>query len=230
MTPLRYRRVLLWVLALASGLGQAEVAQAATVWGTVRLPAALRTGRRYFGHWRVENTNIAIQRASSRGGTIVLLAGPQFQAVPPKEVSVDLSGLKASPSAVVVSEGSVVEFKNDDKVTYELSTPDHPQVMPPERLSAGSVRKQRFATAGEYLVRCSEYPHIVVSVIVTSSPLFAVVDDRGGFKIPNVPEGHATLKVWSQGRWVHEQAVNVSAKGLDLSVRVKAPATRSNAD
>jgi plastocyanin len=147
--------------------------------------------------------------------------GPQFQAIPPKNVSVEISGLQANPAAVVVSEGTVVEFKNSDRVAHDLSIPDHSEVMAPERLSSGSIRKQRFGTAGEYLVRCTEYPHIVISVIVTSSPLFAVVEDKGGFKIPDVPEGHATLKVWSNGAWVHEQEIDVSAKGLDLTVKVQ---------
>ena len=225
-------RSLLPAVVLATGLGsQATAMAAATVKGSVSLPGELKTGRRFVGYWRVENTNVAAQPASLRGGTVVLLAGLPAQAVPPKNVSVDISGLQANPATVVVSEGSVVEFKHGDKVSHELAIPDQPQVMPPERLSPGSVRKQRFATTGEFLVRCTEYPHIVVSVIVTSSPLFAIVEDKGAFKISDVPEGHATLKVWSNGRWVYEQEVNVSSKGLDLSVKVpKSSAAKEDAE
>jgi plastocyanin len=221
MTHPKNRHTSLTIAVLAAGLAWQGLAMAATVKGTVSLPAELKIGRRFIGHWRVENTNVAMQHANLRGGTMVLLVGPQFQAIPPKSISVEISGLQATPTAVVVSEGTVVEFKNSDKVAHDLSTPDAPQVMSPERLASGTVRKQRFATAGEYLVRCTEYPHIVVSVIVTSSPLFSVVEDKGGFKISDVPEGHATLKVWSNGAWVHEQEVDVPAKGLDLPVKVQ---------
>jgi len=221
MTHSRIRRTSLALAALATGFAWQGLAMAATVKGTVSLPAELKTGRRFLGHWRVENTNVAMQHANLRGGTVVLLVGPQFQAIPPKSVSVEISGLQADPAALVVSEGTVVEFKNSDKVAHDLSTPGQPQVMPPERLGSGTVRKQRFASAGEYLVRCTEYPHIVVSVIVTSSPLFSIVEDKGGFKISDVPEGHATLKVWSNGAWVHEQEIDVPAKGLDLTVKVQ---------
>jgi plastocyanin len=221
MTHPKNRHTSLAVAIVAAGLAWQGLAMAATVRGTVSLPAELKIGRRFLGHWRVENTNVVMQHANLRGGTMVLLVGPQFQAIPPKNVSVEMSGLQATPAAVVVSEGTVVEFKNSDKVAHDLSTPATPQVMPPERLASGTVRKQRFATAGEYLVRCTEYPHIVVSVIVTSSPLFSVVEDKGGFKISDVPEGHATLKVWSNGAWVHEQEVDVPAKGLDLTVKVQ---------
>jgi plastocyanin len=198
----------------------AWAAETATVKGTIALPPELKSGRRFLGHWRVENTSVGVQRTGARGQTLVLLAGPQFQAVPPKNVYVEIAGLQANPPAVVVTEGSVIEFKNLDKVSHDLSVPDHPDVMPPERLAAGTVRKQRFGTAGAYLVRCSEYPHIVLSVIVTSSPLYAVVDDKGAFKINDVPEGHATLKVWSNGRWVHQQEVDVTQRGLELAIKV----------
>ncbi len=220
MTHPRIRRFLTAATLLA-GIAWQGLSLAATVKGTVSLPADLKTGRRFLGHWRVENTSVPVQHASFRGGTVVLLVGPQYQAIPPKNISVEISGLQATPAAVVVSEGTVVEFKNMDKVSHELSTPDAPNVMSPERLGSGTVRKQRFATAGEFLVRCAEYPHIVVSVIVTSSPLFSVVEDKGGFRMEGVPEGHATLKVWSNGSWVHEQEVDVTARGLDLAIKVQ---------
>jgi len=221
MTLPSIRQTSLAAAILASVLAWQGSALAATVKGSISLPAELKTGRRFLGHWRVENTNVAVQHANLRGGTVVLLVGPQYQAIPPKNVSVEISGLQANPAALVISEGTVVEFKNSDKVAHDLSTPAAPQVMPPERLSSGAIRKQRFATAGEYLVRCTEYPHIVVSVIVTSSPLFSVVEDKGGFKVSDVPEGHATLKVWSNGAWVHEQEIDIPARGLDLSVKVQ---------
>jgi plastocyanin len=226
MTHTSYRRTLIWVAAFTFGLGFQTLAfAAATVKGTINLPPELKTGRRFLGHWRVENTNVAGQNANTRGGTVVLLVTPQFQAVPPKNVSVEISGLQATPAAVVVSQGTVVEFKNLDKVAHELSVPNQSQIMSLERLAAGSVRKQRFDTAGEYVVRCNEYPHLTVSVIVNSTPLFAIAEDKGAFKISDVPEGHATLKVWSNGRWVHEQEVDVTSRGLDLSVKVQGSAS-----
>ena len=66
---------------------------------------------------------MAVQPANLRGGTVVMLVGPQYQAVPPKNVSVEIAGLQANPAAVVVSEGTVVEFKNSDKVAHDLSVP-----------------------------------------------------------------------------------------------------------
>jgi plastocyanin len=210
------------LLALAPSLASA----AALVHGTVVLPEELKSGRHFLGHWRVENTTVPVQATPSRGDTVVVLLGPKPQVLAPKNTPVEIVGMQANPSTVVVGEGAVVEFRNSDKVAHDLSIPGHPEIMPPERLSAGTVRKQRFGIAGEYLVRCTEYPHIVISVIVTSSPFFAAVDEKGGFKLPDVPEGPATLKVWSNGRWVHEQSVEVTSKGVDLTIKVSGTANK----
>jgi plastocyanin len=230
-TLLPVRRFLFGMGALASIMSWPgpSLAATGTVKGTITLPAELRTGRRFAGYWRVENTNVAVQSGGMRGQTLVLLTSPQFQAVPPKNVSVEISGLQAKPPAVVITDGSVVEFKNSDKVAHDLSVPDHPEIMPAERLAAGTVRKQRFATPGAYLVRCAEYPHIVISVIVTSSSIYAIAEDKGTFKISDVPEGRATLKVWSNGRWVHEQEVDVTSRGLDLSIKVEGAGAKETA-
>ena len=210
------------LVALAPSLAAA----AAVVRGTVTLPEDLKSGRRFLGHWRVENTTVPIQPAPARGDTVVVLVGPKPQVLVPKNTPVEIAGMQAAPATVVVGEGAVVEFRNSDKVAHDLSVPGRPDIMPPERLSPGTVRKVRFGISGEYVVRCTEYPHIAISVIVTSSPFYSAVDEKGGFKLNDVPEGPATLKVWSNGRWVHERAVEVTPKGVDLTIKVSDAADR----
>jgi plastocyanin len=224
MTHARSLRTTFWVASLAVGLLPSVVGYAATtVKGTVLLPPELKAGRRFFGYWRVQNTNVATAAPNLRGGTVVVLTGLPYQAVPPKSVSVELTGLAADPATVVISEGTVVEFKNNDKVAHTLLIPGKPEIMPPEVLRVGGVRKQRFGSQGEYVVRCTEFPHISISVIVINTPLFGVVDNNGAFKITDVPVGNATLKVWSGERWVKEAKVAVPARGLDLTVNVPSP-------
>jgi plastocyanin len=204
----------------AAGLLLEGRALASPVRGTVTLPAELRAARRHLGYWRVENGNVAIVPAGFRPQTVVVLTG--FAGPPPaaKTVTVEISGLQAIPPLIVVGPGSVVEFRNGDRVAHDLGIPDRPGVMAVERLAAGNLRRARFAQPGGYLVRCAEYPHVVVAVLVADGPHVAVVDDKGTFRLPEVPAGKGTLKVWSQGRWVHEEPLEVSGRPLELAVRV----------
>ena len=214
----------LFAIAVPSTPGRAL---AGMVKGTVRLSDTARATRLHQGYWRLENGNVPVRPASGRAGTVVVLEGISgVLAPPPRTVTVEIANLEAQPRVVVVGPGSVVEFKNVGKTTHELSTPANESIMPIERLNPGTFRHQKFGAPGAYLVRCSEYPHLIISVIVVDSPYFAMVDDKGAFQIPSgVPDGKATLKVWSMGRWVHEESIDTSGK-QDLTVRVLEP--RSN--
>jgi plastocyanin len=204
------------------GLWTGPRAVAGTVKGTVHLPDVARVTRLHQGYWRLENGNVPVRPSSGRSGTVVVLDGISgVHAPPPKTVTVEIAGLDAQPRVVVVGPGSVVEFKNIGKITHELSTPADSSMMPIERLNPGTFRHQKFGAPGGYLVRCSEYPHLTISVIVVDSPYYALVDDRGAFQMPSgVPDGKATLKVWSMGRWVHEEPIDTTGK-QDLTVRVQ---------
>jgi plastocyanin len=205
-------------------------ARAAGVRGSVLLPSELRSARRNPGYWRVENGNVPIVPASFRGHTVVVLTGFKGAAPPAKTLTVEISALTPNPSLVVVGPGSVVEFRNGDRVAHDLGIADKPAVMPVERLAAGNMRRARFVQPGGYLVRCAEYPHIAISVLVLGAPQYAVVDEKGTFKIADVPEGKGTLKVWSQGRWVHEEPLEVSGRGADVNVRVTESGSREVAE
>jgi plastocyanin len=235
-TPRRFR-TLAPATCLLLGLGVATafaasggVARAGTVRGTLRLPESLRAGRQHQGYWRLENGNVPVRSAPSRSQTVVVVDGVSGTHPPaPKTVTVEIAGLDAQPRVVVVGPGSVVEFKNVGKVTHELSMPDNTALMPIERLNPGTFRHQRFGVPGGYLIRCAQYPHLAISVIVVDSPFYAIADERGGFAIPGLPDAaKANLKVWSQGRWVHEQEVDTSGK-QELTIRVAAPRGQGDA-
>ena len=209
-------------LALALGVSSfhAAVAMAAPVKGTVTLPAELRSGRRFPGYWRVENGSVPIAPPANRSESVVVLAGAKGQAPPARTVTVELAGLIATPSTVVIGPGSVIEFKNSDKVPHDLYIPGGESVMPIQRLAAGALRHQKFQAPGNYEVRCALTPHVSVSVVVVDTPHFAVADDKGAFKIADAPDGKATLRVIHQGRIVHEEPVEVKAGAKDVELRV----------
>jgi hypothetical protein len=218
-------------LAVAT-FGMLQPVLAAPVRGTVSLPAELKTARRYRGYWRIENGIVPITPTARGDTVVVLLTKGDGPAPAPRTVTVDISGLAATPPVVVVGEGSVVELKNSDRVPHDLSIPNLPSLMPLERLAPGALRRQKFLAAGGYAIRDGEYPQLIISVLVVGSSHVAFVDDKGAFKLPDAADGKATLKVWSQGDWVHEQEIEVGPRSDDLRIKVperdKSPAAAAS--
>jgi plastocyanin len=199
-------------------------AWAGTVKGVVHLADDANSTRLYQGYWRLENGNVPVQSSGgAKAETVVVLEVTKDTHAPAaRTVTVEIGGLDARPRLVVLGPGSVVELKNTGKVTHEFSTPDNPSFMPVERLTPGTFRRQKFTIPGGYLIRCAEYPHIAISAIVVASPFFGTLDEKGNFTIPDVPDGKAILKVWTRGRWAHEQEIDTTRKDA-LSIKVSAP-------
>jgi hypothetical protein len=200
------------------------IAQAGTLKGLVKMPDGARSTRLFQGYWRLENGNVPVQNAGgAKAETVVVLENLKGKAPAARTVTVELGGLDARPRLLVVGPGSVLELKNTGKVRHELSTPETPQVMQLESLPPGATRRQKFDGVGGFVIRDTEYPHIMVSVIVVDSPYYATLDEKGAFSIAGVPDGKATLKVWTRGRWAAEQEVDTGAQGKEeLVVKVTA--------
>jgi hypothetical protein len=205
-------------------LGVGAPAWAGALKGNVKLPESARSPRLYQGYWRLENGNVPAQNTGgAKLETAVVLENVNGAHPPPaRTVTVEIGGLDAHPRMVITGPGSVVELKNTGKVRLELSTPETPSVMPLEQLPPGATRRARFDAVGGYAIHDSQYPHIMISVIIVDSPFFATADDKGNFSIAGVPDGKAHLKVWARGKWAAEQEVDTGSKE-ELVIKVSAP-------
>lgn len=208
------------VIVLAAGL-----AQAGTVRGTLTLPAESRRGDgRDPSLWRVENGILPIAEPAvdpRRRALIVLLPERAVPSAEPSSVKVVVAihGLRLDPTLVTAPVGATIEFKNDDRVPHTLYLERATSLMPALSTPAGQTRTQRFLAAGEYLVRDEEFPHISGSIVIIDAPYSAKTDERGGFQL-EVPEGRYLLKLFLSGSWVHKQAVEVSARPLELPLKL----------
>ncbi len=204
-------------------------ALAETIRGRVALSEGLDDVRRYPGYWRLENGSVPVAPQANPEPPVVLLTEVKGDPPAPKTITVDIQGFAASKKTLIVGIGSVVEIRNGDKVPHDLSIPGHEDVMPLERLAPAGLRRQKFANAGAYEIRSAQYPHVTVGVLVVDNPFAVACDKQGNFKIADVPNGKATLKVWTQGQFVHAQPVDVQANMKALQIDVAA-ATSSDSE
>jgi hypothetical protein len=223
----------LLLVPVAAYLTLAPCAWAGTVRGVVKMPDASRSTRLYQGYWRLENGNVPVQTSGGvKVETVVVLENVKGAHAPSaRTITIELGSLDARPRLVITGPGSVLELKNTGKVRHELSTPETPDVMPLETLAPGATRHARFDKLGGFVIRDSEYPHIMISVIIVGTTYFAPVDDKGAFSIPNVPDSNATLKVWTRGKWVAEQQIETGSLGKEeLTIKVVSQRDREKAE
>src|SRR3954469_12374261 len=202
---------LAFALAFTGGVS----ASAGTLKGSVKLPESSRSSRLYQGYWRLENGNVPVQNGGgAKLETAVVLQNVNGAHPPPaRTVTVEIGGLDAHPRMVITGPGSVIEIKNTGKVRLALSTPKTPSVMPLEQLPPGATRRAKFDAIGGYAIHDSEYPHIMISVIIVDSPFFATADENGSFSIPGVPVPKAPLHDWRRGRAGGQREVGGRAGG-----------------
>ncbi len=200
----------------------ASTAAAATVRGTVMLPAEPRVVDRD-AHWRVENGVLPVgpRVPDPHLDVIVVLEGVSNSKTQLPNATVTMHGLRLDPRVVAIPVGGAVDFKNDDRVPHTLYVEKATTLMPPNPTPAGQSRTQKFYAAGEYRVRDEEYPHIDGSVVVVSSPYVARLDEKGNFKL-DVPEGKYTLKVFWRDHWALTQALEVTGHASEVSVQLPA--------
>jgi plastocyanin len=196
-------------------------AVAALLRGTVALPAGFKpVDARHATYWKVENgvLPIAPPLRDPRTDMIAYLEGGRVPLPSAQTTVVEINGYRFDPPVIPVVAGGTVEFKNTGRTPHVIF--DKQKVMAAGSIKPGESRKQPYHAEGEYEIREEEFPHMRAVVKVLPTPLFARPDDKGVFKIDNVPEGKWTVKVWYRGETLSSESVEVGPKGGDVVVKV----------
>lgn len=134
-------------------------------------------------------------------------------------------GASFSPHVLPVMVGTTVEWPNDDDIYHNVfSMSDAKQF--DLGLYKGNPPDKRvtFDKPGRVDVFCSIHENMHCVVLVLENPFFAVTDDNGGFKIPNVPPGTYKLKAWHERLPADELEITVPADGAvkaDFTLTIK---------
>ena len=171
----------LLIAAVVTCLSLTSSAQATTVRGTVKMPDASRSTRLYHGYWRLDNGNVPVQTPAARRprrSSCSRTSRERRRRRRARSPSSSAASTRARAWSSPVP-GSVIELKNTGKVRHELSTPDTPRSCSWRRCCPGATRRQRFDRVGGYVIRDSEYPHIMISVIIVGTTFFSAVDEKG---------------------------------------------------
>ena len=157
-----------------------------------------------------------IQGKVSAGISVVYvdtITGKSFPA-PAQKTVVDQKGLKFNPALLVVQEGAIVDFQNDDTVQHNVFWPS---ISGNKKLThnlgtwpKGEKKSFKFETPGVVPLLCNVHPEMSGYIAVSPTPYFAETDASGNFKIENVPDGKYNVVAWHEGMKAQTKPVEVA--------------------
>lgn len=152
------------------------------------------------------------------------IPGKTFDA-PSQHITIDQRKMTFVPHVAVVLKGTTVDFLNSDPVGHNVYWPS---VSGNKKLAhnmgtwpKGQSKAFPFNDLGVASLLCNVHPEMSGYVVVVATPYFAVTNKDGDFEIKDVPDGHYTLKTWSEDGKPTTQAVDVSGGGANVDITVK---------
>jgi plastocyanin len=134
--------------------------------------------------------------------------------VPTAAVVLDQQGCRYTPHVVGVRVGQPIDIVNSDDTLHNV----HAMPMTNQEFNQGQpvkgFRMTKTFTAPEVMVRfvCNVHGWMRAWVGVMAHPYFAVTDENGAFKIPNLPPGTYTIGVWHETFGTQQQKVTIGEK------------------
>ena len=117
------------------------------------------------------------------------------------------------PHVAVAQAGTEVEILNSDGIlhnfhTYSTRNPSFNKAQPKFRPRMTA----KFAVPEIIKVTCDDHPWMKGWLVVSEHPYVAVTDDRGSFRLTDVPAGTYRVEIWHETLGVQVKTVSVRAK------------------
>ena len=100
------------------------------------------------------------------------------------------------PHVLAVPVGANVAFPNLDPLFHNVFSLYKGERFDLGLYEAGSSRTVRFERPGVSFIFCNIHPEMSAYIVALETPYFAVSDERGDVRIPDVPAGRYRLEVW----------------------------------
>lgn len=143
---------------------------------------------------------------------VVYLEGPFPVTEPPGQAEILQRDLAFHPQLLPIRVGTRVYFPNQDDTYHNVFS-----FSPTKRFDLGRYRaedpdvpSQLFDRAGLVTLRCDIHEHMRAAILVLDTPHFTVTAPDGSFRLPHVPPGRHTLKVWLDSRTTREMPIEVA--------------------
>ena len=104
-----------------------------------------------------------------------------------------------------------MRFVNDDKICHRFFSSSKSNAFDLGLLKPKASRVQRFERPGLIHIYCSLHSRKQASILITTTPHFAVANEAGDFEIKGLAPGRYQLEVWSNERPLQRLEVTAHA-------------------
>jgi plastocyanin len=147
----------------------------------------------------------------------VLVYVAEAEAELPERVTADtrvrIVGGKMMPSLVAVSLGSRIEFQNADRRAHRVRSRTGPLRFDLGWQAPGMSRLLEVTQTGIIPVECMISRRVKCEIVVLAHSAFAIADVSGGYRLPELPPGHATIVAYAPSLGEVSREVTVPESG-----------------
>jgi plastocyanin len=155
-------------------------------------------------------------QAEDLGHAVIYLepAGGAKGKVSPTNATIALQARAFAPRVRVVTEGSRIEFPNQDPFTHNVFSKAPQGPFDTESFGKNKTRDNTFKSPGVYPLYCNVHPKMTAFVIAVKTPYFTQAKDDGKFTVDRVPAGKYAIHVWHDRGGEKVDTLVVTTTGL----------------
>ena len=131
----------------------------------------------------------------------------------PTNTVIALEKRQFSPRVRVVTEGSKVEFPNQDPFNHNVFSKLNGG-FDTQSYGRGKTKDHTFREQGVYPLYCNVHPRMTAFVITLGTPYYTQAGNDGRFSIDGVPPGQYKLTVWHDRTSAIVKEITVPAQGV----------------
>lgn len=140
-------------------------------------------------------------------------ASPRTPKLTPTNTTVALQSRQFSPRVRVITEGSKVEFPNQDPFSHNVFSKVNGG-FDTGVYGRGKSKGQTFKESGVYPIYCNVHPRMTAFIITLTTPYFTQAGGDGRFSLEGVPTGQYTMTVWHDRTSAATRNITVGAAGV----------------
>jgi plastocyanin len=121
---------------------------------------------------------------------------PQEKMAREKKALMDQKDMVFVPHVLPVLVGTTVDFPNSDTVYHNVFSVSAAKRFDLGLYPQGETRSTTFDKPGVVTIRCNTHPKMEAYVVVKEHPYFTVANERGVYRLSDIPLGSYTIQVW----------------------------------